>query len=56
MPKMAAELSAIEIRRLKHPGGSGNAMIAVGGVPGLYLQILPSGGRSWILRAVVGGP
>jgi len=30
-------------------------MHAVGGVAGLYLQVLPSGGRSWVLRAMVGG-
>ena len=30
-------------------------MHAVGGVAGLYLQVLDSGARSWILRASVGG-
>jgi integrase len=30
-------------------------MHSVGGVAGLYLQCLPSGARSWILRALVGG-
>jgi len=55
MPKMAPELSAIEIKRLKHPGGSRNEMVAVGGVSGLYMQLLPSGGRTWILRTRVGG-
>lgn len=30
-------------------------MVAVGGVPGLYMQLLASGGRTWILRASVGG-
>lgn len=55
MPKMAPELSAIEIKRLKHPGGGLNAMVAVGGVSGLYMQLLPSGGRTWVLRTRVGG-
>lgn len=54
MPKVAAELSAIEVRNLSHPSGRGNALFAVGGVSGLYLQITPSGGRSWILRTTVG--
>ncbi|WP_420343511.1 tyrosine-type recombinase/integrase [Paenirhodobacter sp.] len=55
MPKMAPELSAIEIKRLKHPGGGLNVMVAVGGVSGLYMQLLPSGGRTWVLRTRVGG-
>jgi hypothetical protein len=55
MPKMAAELSAIEIKRLKHPGGGHSTMVAAGGVSGLYLQLLPSGGKSWILCTLVAG-
>jgi integrase len=54
MPKVAAEMSALELRTLSHPTGKGNALFAVGGVTGLYLQITPSGGRSWILRTMVG--
>jgi integrase len=54
MPKVAAELSAIEVRNLSHPSDKGNALFAVGGVTGLYMQITPSGGRSWILRTTVG--
>lgn len=54
MPKRAAELSALEVRGLEHPGGKGNAMVAVGGVNGLYLQLTPGGGRSWVLRILVG--
>lgn len=50
MPKLAKELSPLEVRRLTKPG-----MHAVGGVAGLYLQVLPSGSRSWILRASIGG-
>jgi integrase len=55
MPKMAAELSAIEIKRLKHLGGDHRTMVAAGGVSGLHLQLLPSGGKSWILRTLVAG-
>jgi integrase len=54
MPKVAAEMSALEVRNLSHPSGKGNALFAVGGVTGLYMQITPSGGRSWILRTTVG--
>ncbi|MES2844723.1 MAG: integrase arm-type DNA-binding domain-containing protein [Pseudomonadota bacterium] len=54
MPRIAAEMSALELRTLSHPTGKGNALFAVGGVTGLYLQITPSGGRSWILRTTVG--
>lgn len=56
MAKMVAELSPIEVRRLRHEGTRRrNALHAVGGVVGLYLQITPSGARSWILRATIGG-
>lgn len=54
MPKLAKELGPLEIKRLVHVGGKGNAMVAVGGVAGLYLQLAPSGGKTWILRMVVG--
>lgn len=55
MPKRAAELSAVEVRNLEHPGGKGNALVSVGGVNGLYLQLTPKGGgRSWVLRVLVG--
>nr|WP_240602667.1 integrase arm-type DNA-binding domain-containing protein [Paracoccus endophyticus] len=30
-------------------------MVAVGGVTGLYLNLTPTGGRSWIMRATIGG-
>jgi integrase len=54
MPRVIEELSAIEVKRLEHPGGKRNALKSVGGVPGLHLQITPTGARSWILRATVG--
>ena len=53
MPRSARELSAIEVRNLKHSGAKSNDMIAVGGVPGLYLAISPTGGKSWVLRVKV---
>lgn len=50
MPKIAKELSALEVGRLVKPGYH-----FVGGVPGLALQVVATGGRTWILRARVGG-
>lgn len=55
MPKVAAELGPLDVKRLSHPGGKGNLMMPVGGVAGLYLQLTPKGGRTWILRMQVGG-
>lgn len=49
MPKKAAEMSAIQVRNLNTPG-----LHFVGGVAGLALQVLPTGGRSWVLRMTVG--
>ncbi len=49
MPRVAKELSALEVKRLSEPG-----MYAVGGVPGLHLQVLPGGGRTWLLRVSIG--
>jgi integrase len=54
MPKMAAELSAIDVKRLAHPGGKRNVLFSVGGVPGLHLQLTPRDGRSWVLRVKMG--
>lgn len=56
MPKIAKELSALEVKRLNTPGWH-----AVGGVAGLLLQIRPptqpaaAMPRSWILRMRIGG-
>jgi integrase len=50
MPRKATEMGALVVSRLLHPG-----LHAVGGVAGLYLQILPTGGRSWVLRTTVAG-
>jgi integrase len=49
MPKIAKEITAIEVKRLHIPG-----LVFVGGVTGLALQITPSGSRSWVLRVKVG--
>jgi integrase len=54
MPKISRELSALDVKRLIHPGGKRNVLSSVGGVPGLHLQLTPKGGRSWVLRTVVG--
>lgn len=48
MPKLAKELSALEVNRLNTAG-----LHAVGGVTGLYLQVDPPA-RSWILRIKIG--
>lgn len=49
VPKQSRELSALSVKRL--PVG----VHAVGGVPGLLLQVRDSGSRSWLLRAMVAG-
>lgn len=50
MPKRAVELGTLQVSRLKAPG-----FHAVGGVPGLHLQISDSGARSWILKVSING-
>lgn len=49
MGRKAIEKGAIQVARLTTPG-----MHFVGGVDGLALQVLPSGGRTWILRMTIG--
>ena len=49
MPRVARELSPIEIKRLTAPGYH-----PVGHVPGLMLQVSKSGTTSWLLRVMVG--
>ncbi len=49
LPKVAKELSALEVKRLTKAG-----FYSVGGVSGLMLQVTKTGARSWILRATVG--
>jgi integrase len=51
MPRVAKELTPIEVKRLTKPG-----MHAVGGVIGLVLQVSPNGqSRHWIYRTTIGG-
>jgi len=51
MPRVASELSALEVKRLTKPG-----MHAVGGASGLLLRISPNGqSRSWIYRITIAG-
>lgn len=54
MPKAAKELTALDVKRLVHPGKGRNVTYAVGGVSGLLLQVTPAGARTWLLRTVVG--
>lgn len=55
MPRVAAELGALDVKRLAHSSGKGNLMEPVGGVTGLYMQLTPTGAKSWILRMLIGG-
>jgi integrase len=54
MPRVAKELGPLDVKRAAHSGGKSNTMLPVGGVTGLYLQITPTGAKSWILRTTVG--
>lgn len=50
MAKKAKELGPLAVSKLTEPG-----LYFVGGVAGLALQVLPTGGRTWVLRATMGG-
>jgi integrase len=54
MPRIAKELSPLEVKNLRHTGNGQNAVFMVGGVSGLMLQITRNGGRTWLLRVKVG--
>ena len=45
MPRKAQELDHRAVEALRSPG-----LHFVGRVPGLALQVLPTGGRCWVLR------
>ena len=49
MPKLPEPMGPLAVSRLSRPG-----LHTVGGVPGLALQVLSSGGRTWVLRVVIG--
>ena len=49
MPKKVEELSALAVKNLKGAG-----LYAVGGVPGLHLQVTSTGAKTWILRFTAG--
>jgi integrase len=55
MPRIAKELGPLDVKRATHAGGKGNTMMPVGGVAGLYLQITPAGGKTWVLRVALAG-
>jgi integrase len=50
MPKIAEEKSALAVKRLKAPG-----LHAVGGAPGLRLQVTAAGAKSWVLKFSLAG-
>lgn len=49
VPKLPDVMGRLAVSRLIKPG-----LHTVGGVPGLALQVLKSGGRTWILRVMIG--
>jgi len=49
MPKIARELTAIEIKNLNKPGRH-----TVGCIPGLLIVVKDSGAKSWMLRTMIG--
>ncbi len=49
MGRKATEIGAVQVARLHKPG-----LHFVGGVDGLALQVLPTGGRTWVLRMTIG--
>lgn len=55
MPKLAKPMTAAQVQRLTTRKHRHRTMYAVGGVPGLYLQIVPPHGASWILRRMIDG-
>ena len=54
MPPRAKELNSMQVKNLRHPGGSKPIKVAVGGVSGLLVQITPNNAKSWVLRTRYG--
>jgi len=54
MPRVAKELTALDIKHLPHTGRGSNKTVSVGGIPGLLMQITPNNAKSWLLRTTVG--
>ncbi|MEP2892914.1 integrase arm-type DNA-binding domain-containing protein [Roseibium sp.] len=54
MPRVAKELTALDVKRLCHPGKGANKTYSAGGVPGLLMQITPNDTKTWLLRTTVG--
>ncbi len=50
MARTAKALTPLEVSRIKAPG-----YYPVGTVPGLALQVLDTGARTWVLRVMIGG-
>ena len=50
LPKVIKPLTSAQVKALKVPGWT-----AVGGVPGLYIQLKGDSAKSWILRATIKG-
>ena len=55
VPRKSNPLTAAQIKQLKPKHATRPTAYPVGGVPGLHVQITPSGARSWFLRATVAG-
>ncbi len=54
MPKVATELTALDVKRIRHPGKGRNVTFSVGGVSGLMLQVTPNDAKTWLLRCRIG--
>lgn len=56
MPRIAKEMTALAVKKLKYPADKADTpnpapvFQAVGGVQGLYIQLTHGGGKSWIYR------
>lgn len=55
MPRVARELKPVEINRLQPKHDDRPTLYPVGGVPGLHVQVTPTGYKSWVLRVTIAG-